>query len=181
MKEIICAGFGGQGVLLSGLLLASAGMKSGKNVTWYPSYGSEMRGGTANCNVKISEDEIASPYAKNLDILICMNEASINKFEGRVKPNGILVINSSLVKEGRKFRDDINVYKVPATDIANELGNPKGTNITILGAAMEASGLFDKDFFKQVIEGHFSNKGIDNTKNAACYDEGIKRVEKVHA
>ena len=78
-----------------------------------------------------------------------MNEASINKFEGRVKPNGILVINSSLVKEGRKFRDDINVYKVPATDIANELGNPKGTNITILGAAMKLLALFDKDFLNK--------------------------------
>lgn len=77
MTEIICAGFGGQGVLVAGNILAFAGMLSGKRVTWYPSYGSEMRGGTANCNVKISDDDIASPYAKHTDILISMNEVSI--------------------------------------------------------------------------------------------------------
>ncbi len=181
MKEIICAGFGGQGVLLSGLLLATAGMKSGKNVTWYPSYGSEMRGGTANCNIKISDDEIASPYAKKLDILICMNDASITKFEKNVKPNGILVVNSSLIKEGRTFRDDINVYAVPATDIANELGNPRGTNVTMLGAAVAASGLFDKEFFKEAIDEYFANKGKNNPKNAECFDAGASKVVKVEA
>lgn len=181
MTEIICAGFGGQGVLLSGLILASAGMKNGQNVTWYPSYGSEMRGGTANCNIKISDDEIASPYAKKLDILIAMNEPSINKFEESIKPNGILVVNSSLVREDRKFRDDINVYKVDATGIANEVENPKGTNIVMLGAAIEASGLFDKDFFKAAIDEYFANKGRSFPKNAICFDEGTKRVTKVEA
>lgn len=181
MAEIICAGFGGQGVLLSGLILATAGMKNGQNVTWYPSYGSEMRGGTANCNIKISDGEIASPYAKKLDILIAMNEVSIGKFEERIKPNGTLIVNSSLVKEDRKYRDDINVYKIPATDIASELNNPRGTNVVMLGATIAATGLFDKEFFKKAIDEYFAEKGRNFPKNALCYDEGVSRVVKVEA
>ena len=86
MAEIICAGFGGQGVLVAGMIITYAGMDEGKNVTWFPSYGAEMRGGTANCTVKINKDEIASPYSKKLDILIALNEVSINKFENQLKP-----------------------------------------------------------------------------------------------
>ena len=96
MTEIICAGFGGQGVLVAGNILAFAGMEAGKIITWYPSYGSEMRGGTANCNIKISDEEIASPYVKAPDVLICLNEVSIGKFMDTMKPGAILVVNSSL-------------------------------------------------------------------------------------
>ena len=92
-KEIICAGFGGQGVLTAGLILAEAGFRKGQNLTWYPSYGSEMRGGTANCNVKLSDEEIGSPYCNELDILLAMNAPSVERFEHMIKPGGILLYN----------------------------------------------------------------------------------------
>lgn len=174
MTEIICAGYGGQGVLVAGHILAFAGMESGRNITWYPSYGSEMRGGTANCNVKISEDEIASPYVKAPDILISLNEVSLDKFEKTVKPGGVLVINSSLCSPNRRFREDIRVIRVPANEIANQVGNPRGVNIAMLGAAVAASGAFDCLEFKSSIDGFFAKKGKSNPLNAVCFDEGSK-------
>ena len=120
-KEIICAGFGGQGVLTAGMLLINAGMEQDKNVLFYPSYGSEMRGGTANCTVKISDKLIASPISKQPDILFTMNTPAIDKFEERLKPGGLLLVNSSIVPDDRKYRDDITVVKIPATDIAAEV------------------------------------------------------------
>lgn len=172
MTEIICAGYGGQGVLVMGHIIAFAGMDNGQKVTWYPSYGSEMRGGTANCNVKISDDEIASPYAKHPDILISMNEVSLDKFEPKIKQGGLLVVNSSLCGTERSFRSDIRVIKVPASDIANSMGNPRGTNIVALGAVVRASGMFDEDFFKAEIDKFFAAKGKTNPLNAKCFDEG---------
>ena len=154
MTEIICSGFGGQGVLVAGMILADAGMEDGKNVTWYPSYGSEMRGGTANCNIKISEEEIPSPYCHQLDILYTLNDAAIDKFESQVRPGGILLVNSSLARKDRVYRDDIQVIKVPATDIANELGNARGTN----------------NYF-------FAKKGKVNPKNALCFDRGVEAAK----
>lgn len=174
MTEIICAGFGGQGVLVAGNILAFAGMEAGKTITWYPSYGSEMRGGTANCNIKISDDEIASPYVKKPDILICLNEVSIAKFMNTMKSGAILVVNSSLCSPDYKFRDDIRVVRVPASDIANELGNPRGMNIAALGAAVAASGLFPAEDFKRYIDSFFAQKGKTNPKNALCFDAGAK-------
>ena len=171
MTEIICAGYGGQGVLVAGHILAFAGMLDGQKVIWYPSYGSEMRGGTANCNVKISEDEIASPYAKHPDVLISMNEVSLDKFESSVKPGGLLVVNSSLCGE-RSFRGDIKVLRVPASEIAGRLENPKGTNIVMLGAAVKGSGLFGDEFFVSAIDRFFAAKGKTNPQNALCYKEG---------
>ena len=176
MTEIICAGFGGQGVLITGMILAYCGMQEGKYFTWYPSYGSEMRGGTANCNVKISEEEIASPYAKHLDILVSMNDVAIDKFEPTMNPGAVLVANSSLLDETRIFRDDIKVVKVPATEIASGLGNPKGTNIVMLGALCKETGLFEKDFMKHSIDEYFAKKGKVNPKNPLCFDAGVKAV-----
>lgn len=176
MTEIICAGFGGQGVLITGMILAYCGMQKGRHFTWYPSYGSEMRGGTANCNVKISEEEIASPYAKHLDILVSMNDVAIDKFEPAMKPGSVLVVNSSLLDETRVFRDDIRVVKVPATKIASDLGNPRGTNIVMLGALCKETKLFEEDFMKHSIDEYFAKKGKVNPKNSLCFDEGVKAV-----
>jgi 2-oxoglutarate ferredoxin oxidoreductase subunit gamma len=159
------------------MILATAGMKQGKTITWYPSYGSEMRGGTANCNVKISDEEIASPYAKKLDVLLTLNEASIEKFERMVKSGGVLLVNSSMVKEGRLFRDDIRVIKVAASDIANELENPRGTNIAMLGALAKATGLFEADFLRETIDDYFGQRGKINPKNALCFDEGFESAQ----
>ncbi len=178
MTEIICSGFGGQGVLVAGMILADAGMEDGKNVTWYPSYGSEMRGGTANCNIKISGDEIPSPYCRELDILYTLNDTSIDKFESHIRPGGLLLVNSSLTRDDRVYRDDIVVIKVPATDIANELGNARGTNIVMLGALACASPDFDEVYMRGAIDHYFAKKGRVNAKNGLCYDRGVDETKK---
>ena len=171
--EIICAGFGGQGILVTGLIIANAAMDQDRNILWYPSYGVEMRGGTANCNVKISDEEIASPFAKTPDIVIAMNEASVNKFEPTVKPGGYLFVNSSTVKP-REYRSDIHVVQVPASDIANSVGNARGANIVVLGALAKVTGLFDPAYLRDAIDAFFEKKGKINPKNAVCFDKGVE-------
>ena len=175
-KEIICAGFGGQGVLTAGMLLINAGMEQDKNVLFYPSYGSEMRGGTANCTVKISDGLIASPVSKHPDILFTMNTPAIDKFEERLKPGGLLLVNSSIVPEDRTYRDDITVVKIPATDIAAEVKNPKGANLVMLGALAANSDLFSVEYMEEAIVSFFEKKGKGkyNEKNVACYRRGVE-------
>lgn len=172
MIEVICSGFGGQGVLVAGMILADAGMEDNKQVSWYPSYGFEMRGGAANCDVKISEDEIPSPYCLEPDVVYTLNEQAIDTYESRLKPGGVLLVNSSLVPEGRTYRDDIKVVKVPATDIADELQNPRGTNIVMLGALACASDKYDEDKMRAAVEHYFAKKGKNNPKNTQCFDRG---------
>ncbi|HZW83652.1 MAG TPA: 2-oxoacid:acceptor oxidoreductase family protein, partial [Candidatus Deferrimicrobium sp.] len=128
----ILAGFGGQGVLLVGKAIAQAGMLAGKKVTWIPAYGPEMRGGTANCSVIISDKKIGSPTVAKPDVALVMNTASYEKFLGSVLPGGTLFVNSSIIPE-LKARDDIKIYRVPVNDIAHELGNAKVANIVMLG------------------------------------------------
>ena len=134
----IFAGFGGQGVLLIGKLVAYAGMDEGRNVSWLPSYGPEMRGGTANCSVVVSDDPIASPVLSMADCVIAMNTPSLDKFEANVLPGGKLFINSSIIDK-KATRTDIDVYYVPCNDIADQLGNPKVLNMARLGAYLEAT------------------------------------------
>ena len=119
MKEIICSGVGGQGVLVAGMIIADIAMEDGHNVSWYPSYGFEMRGGAANCEIKISDGDLQSPYCLEPEILYTLSESAIDTFEDRLKPGGVLLVNSSLVSEERTYRDDIKVIKVAATEIAN--------------------------------------------------------------
>ena len=178
-KEIICAGFGGQGVLTAGMILAKVGMEMGKNVLFYPSYGSEMRGGTANCTVKISDGKIASPISRKPDILFTLNTPAIDKFEPALKENGTLFVNSSIVPENRKFRDDITVVKVPVTDISVEEENPKAANWVMLGVLAEVTNLFDVDYLEKGILKFFESKGKGkyNQKNMACYRRGIEVVK----
>lgn len=175
-KEMICAGFGGQGVLTAGMILINAGMELDKNVLFYPSYGSEMRGGTANCTVKISDGLIASPISKNPDILLTMNTPAIDKFEDQLKPGGLLLVNSSIVPEDRTYRDDIKVVKIPATDISMEVNNPKGANLVMLGALAANSDLFTVDYLEKAIVSFFEKKGKGkfNEKNVACYRRGVE-------
>ncbi len=134
MKEqCIFAGFGGQGMLLIGTFLAEAAMQSGKHVSWLPSYGPEMRGGTANCSVVISDRPVASPLVTSADTIIAMNLPSMLKFEKVVKPGGLLIANSSIIEE-KCHRDDIEVVYIPANEIAAEVKNPRGANVAIFGA-----------------------------------------------
>jgi 2-oxoglutarate ferredoxin oxidoreductase subunit gamma len=139
LERIIISGFGGQGVMLMGRLLAYAGMIEGKKVAWMPSYGPEMRGGTANCTVLISTEEIGSPIVSHPKVLIAMNQPSLDKFESNVSENGLIILNDSLIKREVK-RNDVNVIKIPADDIADKLGNSRAANMVVLGAYVKKSG-----------------------------------------
>jgi len=138
--KTVIAGFGGQGVMSIGLNLAQAAMLEGKNVTWLPSYGAEVRGGTANCTVVISDEEIASPVASSPEFVVAMNQPSVMRFQNQIQSGGLFFINSSLV-ESEISRGDINVVKVPANNIADNLGSPKSANMVMLGAFAKKSGL----------------------------------------
>ena len=134
MKEqCIFAGFGGQGMLLIGKFLAEAGMETGKHVSWLPSYGPEMRGGTANCSVVVSDKPVASPLISMADTVLAMNLPSMLKSQGEVKPGGLLLVNSSIIEE-KSNRDDCDVVYVPCNHIAEKIGNPRGANVVFLGA-----------------------------------------------
>ena len=134
-KEIIIAGFGGQGVLFAGQVIAYAAMDAGKEVTWIPSYGPEMRGGTANCTIVIADDEIGSPLVKNPPLAIALNLPSFDKYEEILASGGTLVVNQSMVDRDAK-RDDIHVIFVPCNEIAEEIGNKKLMNMVAVGALL---------------------------------------------
>lgn len=137
MKEtLIIAGFGGQGVLSMGKILAYSGVMQDFEVTWMPSYGPEMRGGTANCSVIVSDNPVASPLVNKADVVVAMNRPSLDKFEEHVKPGGVLVINSSII-DRKAVRDDITVVYCDANNVAESVKNPKGANVAILGAVLE--------------------------------------------
>jgi 2-oxoglutarate ferredoxin oxidoreductase subunit gamma len=139
-RRILVSGFGGQGVLLIGSLLCHAGMGEGRNVSWLPSYGPEMRGGTASCSVTIADEEIGSPVVTAPDVLIAMNQPSYDKYVGAVKPGGKLFVNASLVRAD-KARDDIDVYLVPTAEVAAEVGNARTANMVMLGAVVAHTGV----------------------------------------
>jgi 2-oxoglutarate ferredoxin oxidoreductase subunit gamma len=147
--KAIFAGFGGQGVLSMGLNLAQAAMLEGKDVTYLPSYGAEVRGGTANCTVAVSDEEIASPVASSPDFVVAMNRPSLVRFQNQLQSGGLLFVNSSLI-EAEVSRGDIDVVNVPANDIAEELGSPRSANMVMLGAFTKKSNLVSID---SVIEG----------------------------
>ena len=133
--EILIAGFGGQGVLFAGQLLAYAAMDEGKQVTWIPSYGPEMRGGTANCTVVIADEEIGSPMVRNPQAVIAMNLPSLDKYENVIRPGGLVVINSSIIDRGAS-RGDIRSIAIPGNGIAEELGDRRMTNMVLLGGLL---------------------------------------------
>ena len=134
-EEIIFAGFGGQGIMLMGKALSYAAMNNGKHVTWMPSYGAEVRGGTAHSMVIISDEIIASPVVKEPSMCIVMNRPSLQKFETKVKKNGFLIVNKSLIDIDAE-RKDIDILNIPATSMASELGNLKVANMVMLGALL---------------------------------------------
>lgn len=144
-ERVICAGFGGQGVMSMGQLLTYAGMLEGKEVSWLPSYGPEMRGGTANCAVTVSDKPVGSPLiAGDATCAIVMNLPSLEKFESEVEPGGKILVNSSLI-ERKVERNDVEVHYIPANDLALELGNPKVANMIMLGAYLEANQTVEID------------------------------------
>ncbi len=155
--EIIIAGFGGQGVLFAGQVLAYAAMDSGKEVTWIPSYGPEMRGGTANCTVVIAEEAIGSPTVKNPKAAITLNLPSFDKYEPRVMPGGVLVANASLIN--RSFgRQDIQGVMIPANEIAESLGDKRLMNMVVLGALLEKLPVLPLEAVEKALQDHLPAK-----------------------
>jgi 2-oxoglutarate ferredoxin oxidoreductase subunit gamma len=139
-EEMVMAGFGGQGIVLAGKLLAQAAMRAGLEVTYMPSYGAEVRGGTANCMVIISNRPIACPIVSTPNALVICNKASLSKFAPRLRPGGVLVFNSSLIPSVHSVPDGIDIIGIPAEEIAIEAGSPKSTNMVMLGAYVGKRG-----------------------------------------
>jgi len=170
-EQVIIAGFGGQGVMSMGQLLTYAGMLEDKQVSWLPSYGPEMRGGTANCNVIISDNPVGSPIVTEATAVIAMNLPSLDKFEKAVKPGGLLLINSSLI-DRKAVRDDIDVVYVPANEIAEELGNSRVANMVILGAYLAKTRIVDP---KSVVESLKKVLGESKAHLIPVNEEALKR------
>ncbi len=165
------AGFGGQGILLIGNMLAYAALEEKKYVTYMPSYGVEMRGGTANCTVVISDEPIGSPIVGKPDSVIAMNLPSFRKFESWVKPGGSLFLNTSLIPEGSGTRDDVSFYPVPAGEIATEVGHVRLANMVLIGAYVAVTGVVSKDSLI-----HSLSKVISE-RNARFIPQNIKAIK----
>ena len=170
--EIILAGFGGQGVLLIGKLLAYAGMQAGREVTWMPAYGPEMRGGTCNCTVVLSDAPIGSPISKSPHGLIALNLPSLDKFEDAVRPGGIITVNTSLINRLPR-RADLTVVAVPANEVAIECGNAKAANMVALGAYLGASGVAALEQVKVIVAESFAGKPALVAVNHAALTRGF--------
>jgi len=174
--DVIMAGFGGQGVMLIGNLLAYSGMEQGLNVTYIPVYGPEMRGGTANCTVVISDDAIGSPIIPRPKSLIIMNRPSLDKFQPELVDGGVLVINSSLVDPSLVEADRVRLVSVPANEIADSLGNIRMANMVALGAYVNATGIVPLEVVEKslghVIAKHYSHlipKNAEALRAGATY------------
>ena len=139
-KDVLIAGYGGQGVLLAGNLLSYAAIEEGKNVSYFPAYGVEKRGGAATCTVVIAQGAVGSPVVGSPSVLVALNQASLERFGGRVRPGGICIVNSSLVDAGALGRDDLTVIPIPMNEVAMELGDARMVNMVALGAYVEATG-----------------------------------------
>ena len=144
-KNFIIAGFGGQGVLLAGTILANSFMLAGKNVTWYPCYGAEMRGGTVNCEIVVADNEVSSVHKQDADYALVLNQQSFDKFVQRLKSGGTIIANSTLVSKNQP-RADVNYVFAPMGDLANELGTSKVTNMVALGVLSSVVDVVDKEF-----------------------------------
>jgi 2-oxoglutarate ferredoxin oxidoreductase subunit gamma len=180
-KEVIISGFGGQGVLFIGQLLAYTGLDEEKEVTWIPSYGPEMRGGTANCTVVISDEEIGSPLVKNPTGVIAMNLPSLDKYENLVKPGGVLVINASMVNREVE-RDDIKVVSIPANDIAEEMGSMRSANMVLLGALLGNLDLLSLEAIEHALAAHMParhQKFMETNKEALHRGADFKAKQTV--
>jgi len=156
-KEIIIAGFGGQGVLFSGQLLAYAAMDQDLHVTWIPSYGPEMRGGTANCTVVISDQEIGSPMVSRPSAVIAMNRPSLDKYENEVKENGVLVVNKSMI-DREITRSGIRAVLVPGSEIAEELGDRRMTNMVLIGALLANLDVLPVSAIEKALQEHLPER-----------------------
>ena len=171
------AGFGGQGILASAKILAHAAMGEGFEVSWVPSYGPEMRGGTAYCTVVVSDRPIGSPIIRNPQHLVAMNRPSLEKFAQMIKPKGVILINSSLISIN-SGRDDVVELIIPVTDIAREMGEVRAANIVALGAFVARSGIVGFDQIIKAVKDEFAKKEKFIPLNVAALEKGKQEAEK---
>ncbi len=172
-EEIIFAGFGGQGVLFAGQLLAYTALEEGRHVTWIPSYGPEMRGGTANCTVVISDEPIGSPVCLHPSIAVVFNNPSLEKYEPMVKPGGLLVVNRSLIV-APPTRTDLEIVLIPATEVATEMGQVRATNMILLGALLARRPLVCVETVRAVLQDKLgARKAHLHEVNAAALERGL--------
>jgi len=177
-SQIILSGFGGQGILMMGYVLATAGMYEDKHVAFLPSYGAEMRGGTAHCTVTLSNESIASPVASFLDFGVLMNTPSLVRFEERIKRGGTLFLNSDLV-EPTPRRTDINVVAIPANTMAEKLGSARSANMVMVGAFARQTGLVSlKSVIKSVMDVFDTKGAVVREVNARAVNEGAACIVK---
>ena len=178
-RNFILAGFGGQGILLAGTILANAFMIDNKNVTWYPCYGAEMRGGTVNCEVVVSDTEVSSVHKKNCDYALVLNQQSFDRFIQSVKPGGTIIANATLVNDSRP-RSDINYVFAPMGKLANEIGTNKVTNVVSLGVLSSVIDFVSKDALKLAVEKVVSDKKKDLLPiNMKALEAGSELILKV--
>ncbi len=175
-SEVMFAGFGGQGILLIGKILAHTAMEEGHEVAWIPSYGPEMRGGTAYCTVVISDRPIGSPIIRNPLHLIAMNRPSLEKFSPMIKPGGVIFINRSLISIG-SGRSDVDELAVPVVDIASSLGNSRAANIVALAAFVARSGVVELDRLRDCVKAEFAKKEKLIPLNMKAIDAGAKAAQ----
>lgn len=179
MKEITFAGFGGQGVLTAGLVISQIAVSKGNNATWMPSYGSAMRGGTANCTVKYGIEKIYNPSQEEADILLAMNIPSFKKFIQQVLPGGTVVVNSDTVTCDLFLRDDLKIIQIPCSTMAKEIGNEKGANIIMTGVIVKLLGDFTEKEAIESMNDMFSKKGKNKfqAKNEEAFKLGYGFLE----
>ncbi len=158
MKEIVCAGFGGQGVLTAGLIISDIAVRNGHNATWMPSYGSAMRGGTANCTVKYGEDFVYNPSQEKPNVVLAMNQLSFNRFSAIMASGGV-IFASEMVEDTSLDRDDLTVINIPCHKMADEIGHSKGANIVMTGAILKVMGDYSLEQGLESMEQMFSKKG----------------------
>ncbi|MBQ6314106.1 MAG: 2-oxoacid:acceptor oxidoreductase family protein [Mogibacterium sp.] len=177
-KSLLIAGFGGQGVQTLGKMIAYAANEDDKNVTFAPSYGGEMRGGTSNCTVVVSDRQICSPNKQFLDVVTVLNEASLKQFENRVKPGGTLIVNESLVTSEVE-RGDIKVVKVPLNEITSRIGSEKVLNVITMGFIVEYTGIVSGESARAIVEEKLGKKEQFRKMNNDAYLAGVSIAKEL--
>ncbi len=179
MREILFAGFGGQGVLTAGLVMSQIALFKGYNATWMPSYGAAMRGGTANCTVHYGNGPVSNPGQQAPDLLLAMNTPSLRKFAGIVRPGGIILANADMTEVPDDIRRDVKIVSVPCNRLADAAENPKGANIVMIGAMTALLGDFSHDEGVNGMNDMFRKKGKSKFEagNVRAFEAGYRSVE----
>ena len=178
MRELVFAGFGGQGVLTAGLIISQIALYKGVNATWIPAYGAAQRGGTANCTVHYGEEKITNPGQQKPDLVLAMNTPSFKKFVGIVKPGGTILVNADMMTADTGVRDDIRVISIHCNQLADQIGNPKGANIVMIGAITKLLGDFTHDEGLNGMNDMFRKKGKSKFEalNTEAFEAGYNAV-----